>query len=342
MSHVFVTGGAGYVGSVLVPKLLARGHRVTVFDLYLYGREPLANLRGAAGLREIVGDLRDGDAVARGIAGCDAVIHLACISNDPSFELDPELGKSINYDCFPQLVAASKAAGVRRFVYASSSSVYGVSDSPEVTETHPLVPLTDYSKFKALCEPILLSAATPSFIPVVARPATVCGYSPRMRFDLSVNILTNHAVNRGKITVFGGSQTRPNIHIEDMADFYLGLLDAPSEKIAGEIFNVGFQNHSILELAHIVRDVTNSHFRQRDVEIETTPTQDLRSYRVDSKKALDVLGFRPRRTIQDAVADLCDAFRIGRFSASADDARYNNVALMKQKTDLVLASASDR
>ncbi len=257
-------------------------------------------------------------------------------------KLDPELGKSINYDCFPQLVAASKAAGVRRFVYASSSSVYGVSDSPEVTETHPLVPLTDYSKYKALCEPILLSAATPSFVPVIARPATVCGYSPRMRFDLSVNILTNHAVNRGKITVFGGSQTRPNIHIEDMADFYLGLLDAPTEKIAGEIFNVGFQNHSILEFARIVRDVTNSHFRQRDVEIETTPTLDLRSYRVDSKKALDVLGFRPRRTIQDAVADLCDAFRIGRFSAPADDALYNNVALMKQKTDLALVSASDR
>ena len=150
MSHVFVTGGAGYVGSVLVPKLLALGHRVTVFDLYLYGREPLANLRGAAGLAEIVGDLRDADLVARSVEGCDAVIHLACVSNDPSFELDPTLGRSINYDCFPHLVAASKAAGVRRFVYASSSSVYGVSEAREVTETHPLNPLTDYSKYKAL------------------------------------------------------------------------------------------------------------------------------------------------------------------------------------------------
>ena len=332
MSHVFVTGGAGYVGAVLVPKLLARGHAVTVFDLYLYGREPLANIRGAAGLREIAGDVRDADLVSRSLAGCDTVIHLACISNDPSFELDPELGKSINYDCFPHLVAASKRAGVGRFIYASSSSVYGVSDAPEVTEEHPLDPLTDYSKFKALCEPILLAERSASFVPVVARPATVCGYSPRMRFDLSVNILTSHAVNRGEITVFGGSQTRPNIHIDDICDFYVDLLDAPVERIAGQTFNVGFQNHSILELATIVRDMTLVQFPLHgQIAIKTTPTVDLRSYRVDSRKAASILGFRPRRTIEDAVADICTAFRVGRFAAAPEDARYNNVALMRER-----------
>ena len=169
-------------------------------------------------------------------------------------------------------------------------------------------------------------------MPIVARPATVCGYSPRMRFDLSVNILTNHAVNRGKITVFGGAQTRPNIHIDDICDFYAAVLDAPAELVAGETFNVGFQNHSILELAHIVRAVTAAHFPERgDVEIETTPTLDLRSYRVDSQKVADVLGFRPRRSIEDAVGDLCVAFRVGRFAAPPDDPRYNNVALMKQR-----------
>jgi nucleoside-diphosphate-sugar epimerase len=330
MSRVLVTGGAGYVGSVLVPKLLARGHAVTVFDLYLYGREPLANVRGAAGLREITGDLRDRGAVERALAECDAVIHLACISNDPSFELDPELGKSINYDCFPHLVRAAKSAGVRRFIYASSSSVYGVSEAPEVHEDHPLLPLTDYSTFKALCEPILLAEASATFTPVVIRPATVCGYSPRMRFDLSVNILTNHAVNRGTITVFGGAQTRPNIHIDDMCDFYVMLLDAPERSVAAQTFNVGFQNRSILELATIVRDTVARQFpERRPVTIETTSTNDLRSYRVDSAKVARVLGFRPRHTIEDAVVDICDAFRVGRFTATPDDPRYNNVALMK-------------
>ncbi len=157
VSQVCVPGGAGYVGAVLVPKLLARGHRVTVLDNYQFGRDVFANIRGAAGLREVEGDVRDRDAVARALAGCDAVIHLACVSNDPSFELDPELSKSINYDCFPMFLAESKRAGVKRFIYASSSSVYGVSEVPDVREDHPLLALTDYSKYKALCEPFVLA-----------------------------------------------------------------------------------------------------------------------------------------------------------------------------------------
>jgi nucleoside-diphosphate-sugar epimerase len=220
VSHVCVPGGAGYVGAVLVPKLLARGHRVTVLDNYQFGRDVFDTVRGAAGLREVEGDVRDRAAVARALEGCDAVIHLACVSNDPSFELDPELSKSINYDCFPMFVDESKKAGVKRFIFASTSSVYGVSDAPDVTEEHPLLALTDYSKYKAMCEPIVRDAQSASFTTLILRPATVCGVSNRMRFDLSVNILTNLAIRNRKITVFGGTQLRPNLHIEDVTDLY--------------------------------------------------------------------------------------------------------------------------
>ncbi len=154
---------------------------------------------------------------------------MACISNDPSFDLDPSLSRTINYECFEPLVETGKKAGVQRFIYVSSSSVYGVSDAPDVTEEHPLVPLTDYNKYKGLCEPLLLRYQAPDFTTVIIRPATVCGYSPRMRFDLTVNILTNHAVNKGVITVFGGDQKRPNIHIDDICELYvqLGLAGTP-------------------------------------------------------------------------------------------------------------------
>jgi len=330
VSSILVTGGAGYVGAVLVPKLLARGHRVTVFDLFLYGDDVLAPFAGARNLRQIHGDIRDQHAVREALGGCDAVIHLACISNDPSFELDPDLGKSINYDCFASLVAESKRAGVRRFVYASSSSVYGLSEVPDVREDHPLAPLTDYSKYKALCEPILLDAQDGAFVPVILRPATVCGWSPRMRFDLSVNILTYHAVKRRKITVFGGSQTRPNIHIDDICDLYCDVLDTDESKIAGRTFNAGYQNRTVRELAEIVRGVVLDEFPLgAPITVETTPTNDLRSYRVASDRIERELGFRPRHSIEDAVRDICRAFKYDRFAADPEDDRYHNVRLMK-------------
>src|SRR5882672_5479217 len=212
LKRVMVTGGAGYVGSSLVPKLLDAGYAVSVLDLYLYGDDLFKDLRGNPGLREVKGDLRDPESVARALEGADAVIHLACISNDPSFDLDPSLGKSINFDCFRPLVKASKDAGVKRFIYASSSSVYGIKQDPSVTEDLPLQPLTDYSKFKAMCEEVLEDEREAGFTTVTLRPATVCGYAPRLRLDLTVNILTSLAVNKGQITVFGGDQLRPNIH----------------------------------------------------------------------------------------------------------------------------------
>lgn len=208
LKTVVVTGGAGYVGSRLVPKLLDAGYDVRVLDLYLYGTNVLAGVKGHSGLLEIIGDIRDRKTVATAVKGADAVIHLACISNDPSFELDPGLGKSINFDCFEQLVDLSQAAGVKRFIYASSSSVYGLREEENVTEELELRPLTDYSKFKAMCEDVLLAKRQAGMASLILRPATVCGYSPRLRLDLTVNILTNHAVNNRAIRVFGGNQMR--------------------------------------------------------------------------------------------------------------------------------------
>jgi nucleoside-diphosphate-sugar epimerase len=259
------------------------------------------------------------------------VISLACISNDASFELDENLSTSINLHAFEPMVIAAKKAGVRRFVYCSSSSVYGVSESADVTEEHPLVPLTLYNKYKGMCEPLLFKHQSPDFVCVTIRPATLCGYAPRQRLDLSVNILTNHAVNNNKITVFGGSQKRPNLHVQDMVDLYRLLLEVPNEKIAGEIFNAGVQNMSIMEIARTAKRVVEELFPQKgDIPIVTTPTDDIRSYHVNSDKIARVLGFRPKRTVEDAIRDLCAAFKAGKLPRSMDDTFYFNVRRLKQ------------
>jgi nucleoside-diphosphate-sugar epimerase len=322
--QVFVTGGAGYVGSVLVPKLLAEGYKVKVLDLYLYHDNPLAEVADNPNLTQIRGDLRDRALLEREIPGCDAVIHLACVSNDPSFELDPTLGKSINFDCFEDLVDVSRDNGVERFIYASSSSVYGIKDEEDVTEDLPLEPLTDYSKFKAMCEDVLLAKRRPGFTTFILRPATVCGYSPRLRLDLTVNILTNHAVTNRVIKVFGGTQQRPNLHIQDMCAFYLQSLLWPSEKIDGKIYNVGYQNYKLLEIADMVKSVVGE-----DCQIVTTPTDDNRSYRVCSEKLKRELGFEPKHTVLDAIQDLISAFRAGKIPNSMTDIGYYNLKVLQ-------------
>jgi len=320
---VLVTGGAGYVGAVLIPKLLDRGYRVRVIDLFLFGENALPR---HPALERIRGDIRDQVLLRQVLPGNDAVIHLACISNDPSFELNPGLSKSINYDAFEPLVAISKQNGVKRFVYASTSSVYGVSDKENVTEDHPLVPLTDYNRYKGLCEPILLRYQTDDFTTVIVRPATICGYSPRLRLDLTVNILTNLAVNRRKITIFGGTQRRPNLHIEDMADLYLELLTMPSDMIAGRTFNAGYENHTVAELGRMVYDtVLREMPHLAPIEVATSPSNDLRSYHISSEKIARELGWRPKRTIEDAVVDLCRAFQAGKIPNPMTDSRYYNV-----------------
>ena len=322
--RVMVTGGAGYVGSCLVPKLLDAGYEVTVLDLFLFGEDIFAHLRDNPSLTEVRGDLRNPADVTRGLAGCDAVIHLACISNDPSFDLDPALGRSINYDCFRPLVRASRAAGVRRFIYASSSSVYGIKSDPEVTEDLPLAPLTDYSKYKALCERVLAEEHEPDFVTVTLRPATVCGYAPRLRLDLTVNILTNLAVNTQRITVFGGEQLRPNLHVEDMTDLYLMLLDAPDNVVDGKIWNAGYDNLKVREIADMVRAKVGD-----GVDIVVTPTDDHRSYHVSSPKIRRELGFVPRHSVDDAISDLKRAFDGGKVPDAMTDDRYYNIKRMQ-------------
>jgi len=321
MKEVLVTGGAGYVGAVLVPKLLLAGWKVVVIDLYLYG----AVLQAHPHLIEIKGDIRDKNLLEKTMPGVDAVIHLACISNDPSYELNPHLGKSINYDAFLSLVAIAKKNRVPRFIFASSSSVYGVKTTPDVTEDLPLEPLTDDSKYKALCEEHLLKEQTLDFTPLILRPATVCGYSPRLRLDLTVNILTNHAINYNRIKVFGGQQKRPNIHIEDMTDLYVLALTYPKGKIAGQIFNVGYENHSVRQIADLVKE----NLQRPDMEIVVEPTNDNRSYHISSEKIQRVLGFKPKHTIGEAVRDLKNAFQRGAIPNPMTDMRYYNIKTMQ-------------
>src|SRR5271156_186863 len=322
--RVMVTGGAGYVGSCLVPKLLDAGYQVSVLDLFIFGENIFAHLRDNPRLTEVKGDLRAPADVARALVGCAAVVHLACISNDPSFDLDPTLGRSINYDCFRPLVHASKAAGVRRFIYASSSSVYGIKSDPEVTEDLPLAPLTDYSKYKALCEEVLADEHEPGFVTVTVRPATVCGYAPRLRLDLTVNILTNLAVNTQRITVFGGEQLRPNLHVEDMTDLYLRLLAAGDLEVDNKIWNAGRDNLKVRRIAEMVRERVGD-----NVEIVVTPTDDHRSYHVSSEKLHRELGFEAKRTVSDAIEDLKQAFAAGKIPDSMQDDRYYNIKRMR-------------
>jgi len=324
INEVLVTGGAGYVGSVLVPKLLNAGYKVKVLDLFIYGEDTLQSVRDNPNLQLIKGDIRDRALLEKSLPGSDAVIHLACISNDPSFELNPDLGKSINYDAFPDLVDVSKDSGVHRFVYASSSSVYGLRDEDNVTEDLALLPLTDYSKFKALCEDVLLKKQGKGFVPLILRPATICGYSPRLRLDLTVNILTNHAVNNNKISVFGGEQKRPNLHIEDMTDLYVQTLKFEDDLIDGKVFNAGYENHKVMDIAKMVKQGVGG-----DVDIVTVPTDDNRSYHISSEKIRKELGFTPNHTIDDAVTDLVGAFGKGSIPDSMTGDRYYNIKVMQ-------------
>jgi nucleoside-diphosphate-sugar epimerase len=326
IKRVLVTGGAGYVGAVLVPRLLEHGYAVRVLDLYLYGDDVLQSVETHPLLDQVKGDIRDRGLLERVMGDCDAVVHLACISNDPSFELNPELGKSINYDAFFDLVVVAKDSGVKRFIYASSSSVYGVKSEENVTEELSLQPLTDYSRYKALCEEILLKEQSSDFTTVVLRPATVCGYSPRLRLDLTVNILTNYAVNARRITVFGGAQKRPNIHIADMAAVYLRLLEAAPGSIAGKTFNAGYENHTVGQLAEMIRSVVG-----RSTEVVVTPSDDNRSYHISSEKIRRELGFAPAHTIEDAVRGLVDSFEAGRIPNPMTDIRYYNIKTMQAR-----------
>ena len=319
---IFLIGGAGYVGSALVPKILDEGYEGTVFDLFIYGKEVLDQ---HPKLNIIEGDIRDIKLLSKCIKNHDAIIHLACISNDPSFELNPELGKTINLDCFRPLVEAAVSNNISRFIYASSSSVYGIKKEKNVDETLKLEPLTDYSKFKVECEKILSEYTSDKFETIIIRPATVCGYARRQRLDVVVNILTNLAYHKRKITVYGGDQLRPNIHIKDMVNVYLKMLVADKKVVNGEVFNAGYDNFTINEIANSVKKIIGD-----DVILEKVETDDNRSYHVSSKKMRNILNFEAKFTIQDAIKDLKEAFDQKRLTNYLADSKYFNIKKMQE------------
>ena len=309
--------------------LLGLGHEVTVYDILYFGSDflPLDNKN----LKLVKGDIRDTKKIKESCKGHDIFISLACISNDASFVLDEQLSTSVNLDAFEPMVLAAKESGVRRFIYASSSSVYGVSDQKDVKEDHPLLPLTLYNKYKGMCEPILLEKTDNNFEGVVFRPATVCGYAPRLRLDLSVNILTNHAITNNKITVFGGDQLRPNLHVQDYCEAVILLMNSPANKIKNQIFNIGYQNLSIREIANVVKKIVQESYKEKpEILIETTSSDDNRSYHINSDRIKEVLDYTPKLTIEDAVRELCYYFKNGSVKDSFEDINYFNVKkLMK-------------
>jgi len=326
---VFITGGAGYVGSSLVPDLLKKNYKVAVYDTMYFGDHFLP--KNNPNLRIIKGDIRDQNKIRESCEGYDVFLHLACISNDSSFELDENLSKTINFDAFEPMVLSAKKAGIKRFIYASTSSVYGVSKEKNVTEQHPLVPLTLYNKFKGMCEPLLFKHTDRDFVGVVFRPATVCGYAPRQRLDLTVNILTNFAINKNEIKVFGGEQLRPNLHIKDYCDVVEALITAANSKIENQIFNVGYQNMSINEIANLVKEVVSKEYPNKEnIKIIKTSSSDNRSYHINSDKIKKILGFRAKRTITMAIKDLCDAFKQNKITNSFEDDFYFNVNRLKK------------
>ena len=319
---IFITGGAGYAGSCLVPELLKKGYEVTVYDIMYYTDRFLPKTN--SNLQIIKGDIRDSKKILETAKGHDVFVHLACISNDTSFALDEKLSTSINLDSFEPMVKSAKDAGIKRFIYASSSSVYGISDKKNVTEDHPLVPLTLYNKYKGMCEPILFNYTDQNFEGVIFRPATVCGYAPRQRLDLSVNILTNFAINKGMIKVFGGDQLRPNIHIKDMVRSYIHVIESDFDFEKENIFNVGYNNFKVIDIAEKVKNVIGD-----DVTIERVPTNDNRSYHVSSEKIKKVLNFQNEFNLDDAISDLKNAFSSKVLKDSLENKIYFNIKMMQ-------------
>lgn len=306
--NILVTGACGYKGNVLVRKLLTLGHKVTAFDIMWFGND----LPIDENLEIVCGDIRNIDSVP--LVGVDVIIHLASIANDPSGDLNPKLTWETSALATMQLIDRAHRLGIRRFIYASSGSVYGVKEEPEIVESLELVPLTEYNKTKMVAERVILSYQSEMTVQVV-RPATVCGYSPRMRLDVSVNMLTMQALQNGLVTVFGGEQIRPNIHIDDIVDVYCFLLERPD--LIG-VFNAGFENMSIRSLAELICSKTNAEFVVSD-------TNDPRSYRLSSRKLTDA-GFLPKKSVGTAIDELVAAYKSGTLK---NEARFHTLAWMK-------------
>ena len=319
--NIFITGGAGYVGSALVPRLLDKGYNVTVYDLFIYGD----TLKEHPRLKKIKGDIRNREEMIEDVNGHDAFIHLACVSNDPSFDLDPALSRSINYEAFTNILDAVKLNNMRRFILASSTSQYGIKDTNiQVTEDIEPKPITDYAKYKLECEKLTKEADLEAEY-VFVRPATLCGYAPRLRLDLSINILTINALQNKIIKIFGGDQLRPALNIKDMARVYELMLEVHGEKINGEAFNVGYQNMSIREMAELIKSTIG----YPEIKFEVVPTNDYRSYHINSNKIKRVLGFENKFTIEDAIKSLVEAYNQGLIKDGINNPVYHNLKQMK-------------
>jgi len=322
---VLVTGGAGYIGSALVLKLLERGHRVTVLDLYLYGDEALESVRAYQDLREIKGDIRDSGVVEEALRGCDAVIHLACVSDEASYDIDPERSRSINSDAFQPLVRTAKKAGIKRFIAASSYCVYGAVSESLLTEDVAPKPPTALAIDKRHCEQVLEAERAPGFVVCTIRAAQVCGRAPRQRLDLTTNLLVNQAVNHGRLQVLGGNQICPGIHIDDLVSLYVFLLGQPDTRINGQIYNAGSGNPTLLELANLVNNAVGG-----DCMIDVESAETMPSSRLSFDRMRNELGFQPKHTIEEAVRDLAAAIRNGELPNSIDGSKYENHAMLEK------------
>lgn len=310
MKTILVTGACGYKGTVLVPKLLATGYRVIAYDTQWFGNY----LTQHENLSVIKGDVRDTDTID--LQGVDIIIHLASIANDPCGDLNPKLTWEVSALATMQLADKASREGVGHFIYASSGSVYGVKDETDVVEDLTLDPISEYNKTKMVSERVLLSYSDKMVVQIV-RPATVCGLSSRMRFDVSVNMLTMQALENGKITVFGGEQTRPNIHIDDITQLYVFLASNPT--ITG-VYNAGFENLSILDIANIVTE-------KAAAQVIVTPSNDPRSYRINSDRLL-ATGFKPAKTVANAIDEIIAAYKAGTIKNTS---RFHNLKWMQEQ-----------
>ncbi len=330
--NLLITGGSGYVGTRLIYRLLSKNINIHNYDISLFGDDHLPKNKNFYYHKKDLRDIKSFEEVIKKNK-IDVVLHLACISNDPTFELNSKISKEINFTAFEPLVKISKSYGVKKFIYASTCSVYGVSDQPEVKEDHPLLPITDYNKFKALCEPVLNKYIDSDFHGITIRPATVCGYSEKMRFDLTVNILTNFAFNKGFIKVFGGQQRRPNCHIEDMCNLYEKIIFENISEFNGEIFNLGSENLKIIEIAEMIKSLMKSRY-SKDIEIKIEESSDPRSYHINSDKIKKLLNFEFKYKVNDAINDLLNEFDKGNLKDSFEE-KWSNISTLKKNKNFL-------
>jgi nucleoside-diphosphate-sugar epimerase len=342
--RVLVVGGAGYIGSLLVERLLEKGYRVRVLDSLLYGDEALRPVKNHANFELLVGDCRNIQDVVRSVRGVESIIHLAAIVGDPACNQDQESALETNYAATRMLIEIAKGHGVKRLVFASSCSVYGATDI-EMDERAATQPISLYGQTKVDSEQVLLAAKSDTFHPTVLRYATVFGLGHRPRFDLVVNLLTAKAHQEGLITIYNGQQWRPFIHVRDLVEGTIQVLEAPVRLVSGEVFNVGDSrlNHTLTDVSEIIRGVFP------DVRVEQVDNSDLRNYRVNFDKIQHLTGFRARYTLRDGVEEIRNAFEEGLITDYMD-LQYHNQRYLealgslghKDETDaLVMAAFSN-